>query len=107
MAWKPNTGPSRTATTRWRNTRRRAQTEIALACTECGSTNQLELDHIIPVCEGGADEMCNLQWLCRDCHKLKTQGEAQRARHRVRNGLDTPLGFALDVVQEPSARPHL
>lgn len=43
-------------------------------CQEAPAT---EVDHIVPVARGGAlysDE--NLQDLCSECHRAKTQGEA-------------------------------
>jgi 5-methylcytosine-specific restriction protein A len=39
-----------------------------------------QVDHIIPVSEGGGDELSNLQSTCDPCHEAKTQEEAQRAR---------------------------
>ena len=47
-------------------------------CAYCGSTNNLELDHIKPYYEGGKSELSNLQWLCRDCHVKKTLQERER-----------------------------
>jgi predicted restriction endonuclease len=44
-------------------------------CLECGATNQetsLHIDHILPVSQGGSDEMSNLQTLCRDCNLSKS-----------------------------------
>ena len=108
MAWKPTRGTTRTASTAWRRIREQAKTRLPFYCVECESTDNLELDHIIPVCEGGADVWCNFQWLCRDCHKIKTQMEAQRARVRARDGLGAPLGFVLDVEPAPAMEtPHL
>jgi 5-methylcytosine-specific restriction endonuclease McrA len=43
-------------------------------CRECGATNQetsLEVDHIIPVSQGGTDELKNLQTLCTACNRAK------------------------------------
>lgn len=42
-----------------------------------------EVDHIIPVFEGGDDHPDNLQAVCPPCHKQKTQDEAQRARAKL------------------------
>ena len=42
-----------------------------------------ELDHIVPLIDGGGHEPSNLQTLCTPCHKRKTAGEA-RARRDVR-----------------------
>ena len=33
------------------------------------------MDHIVPLFEGGKNEISNLQPLCRDCHDLKTKLE--------------------------------
>lgn len=43
-------------------------------CVECGATNQqttLHVDHIIPVSQGGSDELRNLQTLCEQCNIAK------------------------------------
>ncbi|WP_420621723.1 HNH endonuclease [Candidatus Poriferisodalis sp.] len=44
----------------------------------------LELDHIKPLGDGGTDAEDNLQLLCRDCHTRKTRREDQ-ARVKARN----------------------
>jgi len=42
-----------------------------------------ELDHVVPLIDGGSHELANLQSLCTPCHKKKTADEArQRARCR-------------------------
>jgi len=33
------------------------------------------IDHITPLCAGGADAVDNLQWLTREAHKEKTRGD--------------------------------
>lgn len=43
-------------------------------CKECGATNKektLHADHILPVSQGGCDELSNLQTLCDDCNLAK------------------------------------
>jgi len=34
-----------------------------------------EVDHIVPLSQGGPDEWDNLQGLCHDCHAAKTARE--------------------------------
>jgi hypothetical protein len=40
-------------------------------CVNCGSSENLEFDHIIPVSMGGAHTVRNLQLLCVDCNAAK------------------------------------
>jgi 5-methylcytosine-specific restriction enzyme A len=44
-------------------------------CVECGKTNKettLHADHILPVAQGGKDELENLQTLCQACNLAKS-----------------------------------
>lgn len=42
-------------------------------CALCGSrsTNQLQVDHVVPVSIGGRDHLSNMQLLCTDCNSAK------------------------------------
>lgn len=41
-------------------------------CAKCGATNELEIDHIVPVSKGGGNEEANLQVLCKTCNRKKS-----------------------------------
>lgn len=41
-------------------------------CAICSSIENLEIDHIIPVCDGGSHDQNNLQVLCRSCNRKKS-----------------------------------
>lgn len=43
----------------------------AYRCVRCGDWHSLEIDHIVPLIEGGGDELENLQTLCRMCNSKK------------------------------------
>jgi 5-methylcytosine-specific restriction endonuclease McrA len=40
-------------------------------CRQCGSTEKLHFDHIIPVSKGGANTVANIQLLCGPCNRAK------------------------------------
>lgn len=42
------------------------------ACTQCGSTFELQYDHVLPVSRGGATTADNLQILCSECNREKS-----------------------------------
>jgi 5-methylcytosine-specific restriction endonuclease McrA len=46
---------------------------LATACVWCGSTEKLELDHIIPRFMGGTNTRENCQTLCQPCNQWKLQ----------------------------------
>lgn len=41
-------------------------------CVECGGSFDLQYDHILPVAHGGATTLENLQLLCADCNRSKS-----------------------------------
>jgi 5-methylcytosine-specific restriction endonuclease McrA len=40
-------------------------------CRQCGCTEKLHFDHIIPVSRGGANTVANIQLLCGPCNRAK------------------------------------
>ncbi len=40
-------------------------------CRNCGTSRNLEIDHIIPLSKGGSSADLNLQTLCRRCNRRK------------------------------------
>lgn len=40
-------------------------------CQHCGTTEDLTIDHIIPIFKGGTNDPANLQTLCRSCNSKK------------------------------------
>lgn len=45
-------------------------------CVQCGSNQNLEFDHIIPFSKGGANTYRNIQLLCEDCNRKKSDSIA-------------------------------
>lgn len=46
----------------------------------CEATTSLTIDHIIPWCEGGTNDIENLQILCFPCNQAKAVEEEMRLR---------------------------
>lgn len=49
--------------------------ERGASCAQCGSTDHLHLDHIIPWSRGGENSIDNVQLLCRKCNLAKSDRE--------------------------------
>ena len=68
---------------RWVVTRKRILDRDGWRCRKCGRAGRLEVDHRLPVIDGGDEwQPANLQTLCRPCHFAKT-GAENRARRPV------------------------
>jgi 5-methylcytosine-specific restriction endonuclease McrA len=44
-----------------------------------------EVDHIIPLCAGGADKVSNMQWLAIATHKFKTKKDVKHCADKRRS----------------------
>jgi 5-methylcytosine-specific restriction endonuclease McrA len=56
-------------------------------CQVCGSTEDLEAHHLIPVADGGAHEAGNLEVRCR----AATPKRIDRGPERIVDGSTTPM----------------
>lgn len=61
----------------WTKLRRVVLERDRFTCQHCHRVGgNLECDHIVNEAKGGTNELSNLQALCRECHKVKTQQES-------------------------------
>lgn len=71
--------PAAPALTKPTRRRRSLSTRVMLAvfkrdgyrCVDCGTDEELTVDHVIPLARGGADEMSNYRTRCRPCNSRK------------------------------------
>jgi 5-methylcytosine-specific restriction protein A len=86
-SWKPPRPKARTTKERdhyrsgdWAIRRKAVLVRDAYRCQECGivCVELAQVDHIIPLEDGGSDDMANLQTLCVACHGRKTRREQRR-----------------------------
>jgi 5-methylcytosine-specific restriction endonuclease McrA len=66
--------------------RKLVRAKLPPLCAQCGATDELTIDHIIPRVYGGTNELHNLQTLCLGCNRLKAKAEV-----RYRNPQDNLL----------------
>lgn len=70
----------------WMKVRRRVLVAGSFTCVDCGYVSQSnEIDHQIPLEQGGANDESNLRIRCKACHSAKTSRENQ-ARTGGRGG---------------------
>jgi len=56
----------------------RIKTRDNFTCAHCGQvTQELDIDHIVPLHRGGADIDANRQCLCVPCHEAKSATETR------------------------------
>lgn len=66
----------------WRRLRKEVLGQYGHKCNDCGSSENLELHHIIPRSKGGPTESQNLMPLCPGCH-LKRHAKPKPVRPGV------------------------
>lgn len=54
-------------------------------CQHCSSTQKLEIDHIIPLVQGGTNDLSNLQTLCLTCNRQKHSNNDPKSQRRFLN----------------------
>lgn len=59
-------------TAQYRQNKRELARTTLPRCASCGTTRNLECDHIVELHEGGDNSISNLQWLCRSCNMAKS-----------------------------------
>ena len=67
----------------WREAGRYVTIEERHHYTKVNPSSVLEVDHRIPLSEGGSNDLDNLWLLCRDCHKVKTSAERSARLKRM------------------------
>ena len=68
-------GVKRIAGNTWRRIRQAVFQRDGWRCRQCRKRRRLQVDHIVPLSQGGAERMENYQTLCHWCHVTKTAGE--------------------------------
>jgi 5-methylcytosine-specific restriction protein A len=68
-----------TARRQWdRRVRPQALARDQFTCVRCGERDGLEVDHVVPIAQGGTWTLDNAQTLCRHCHAEKTAQERRK-----------------------------
>lgn len=76
-------------------------------CLQCGSTEDLTLDHIIPRSVGGTDDPENLQTLCRRCNSGKNNRDHRSMVGQSLAESEAPLASDTGFSDTPLSDPGL
>ena len=80
MSWRTKNRPEAKI---WGATRLKVLDRDSWACVMCGKKGLLEVDHVLPIEDGGElYTLTNLQCLCRSHHIEKTKLENQRRQSK-------------------------
>lgn len=69
----------------WMTTRERIAKRDRYRCGACGrpwDSQCDQVDHVVPLEQGGSNDDGNLQLLCGECHRVKSADEARRRAGR-------------------------
>lgn len=62
----------------WMKIRRAVLLAGGYACVDCGLVRtDNEIDHDVPLEQGGSHDVSNLRIRCKECHKVKTAAETK------------------------------
>ena len=71
--------PRKVSWSRWDRLRQAVFMRDGFRCQVClALVAHPECDHVLPVSQGGTDDMGNLQTICPTCHRAKSQRESHR-----------------------------
>lgn len=82
IAWEGSTRREKAiAGSRLQRRNRHVMVKYQTVCHVCGKHGADQVDHVVPLAEGGADTLENLRPIhAKPCHQDKTQAEAQRGQ---------------------------
>lgn len=84
MSWdRYNSQGGRGLPSNWGSLSKSVKQRDGHRCVKCGSTDRLEVDHIVDPDDHRPE---NLQTLCHECHANKTHREARLTRYGLRKG---------------------
>jgi 5-methylcytosine-specific restriction endonuclease McrA len=86
---------------RWKAVRAACLDRDGHACVWCGSTDELQADHIVRVSDEPAltFELSNLQTLCQSCHTDKEREYADKESVRV-NWINPDYAYLSELIKE-------
>ena len=79
--WGDNLNKALYYSARWKRLRKMVLCRDPI-CKICNRRASTSVDHIIPVTQGGKEEMDNLQGLCEKCHNRKSAKEKKNFVYR-------------------------
>lgn len=63
--------------------------QLGCACVNCGSIQQIEYHHIVPLCMGGTNRLTNIAPVCKKCH-VAIHGEAEYRKFAYQKACNRP-----------------